>query len=86
MPFFKKKTEEEEKDKEKDKKEKEKKEEKKEKKEKKEKEKKIQSNKVKPQLNPYCTKCPHYPPQSLTPKDNRKYQKEKNYKKLYKVT
>ena len=42
----------------------------------------ICTTKVKPQLNPYCSKCPHKPPQSLTPKDERKYQKEKNYKKL----
>ena len=42
--------------------------------------------KVKPQLNPYCSKCPHKPPQSLTPKDDKKFQKEKNYKKLYKIT
>ena len=56
--------------------------------EKKEKKKKtqIRTTKVKPQLNPHCSKCPHMPPQSLTPKDERKYQKEKNYKKLYKIT
>ena len=55
---------------------------------KKEKNKKTQvcSTKVKPQLNPYCSECPHNPPKSLTPKDERKYQKEKNYKKLYKIT
>ena len=57
---------------------------------KKEKEKKkktqVRTTKVKPQLNPYCSKCPHKPPQSLTPKDERKFQKEKNYNKLYKIT
>ena len=46
----------------------------------------VRSTKVTPQLNPKCSKCPHKPPQSLTPKDERKYQKEKNYKKLYKIT
>ena len=46
----------------------------------------VQSTKVKSQLNPYCSECPHKSPQSLTPKDERKYQKEKNYKKLYKIT
>ena len=62
----------------------------KEKDEKKEKEKKnkaqVHSTKVKPQLNPHCSKCPHRPPQSLSPKDERKYQKQKNYSKLYKIT
>ena len=52
------------------------------KKEEKKKKTQICTTKVKPQLNPYCSKCPHKPPQSLTPKDERKYQKEKNYKKL----
>ena len=65
--------------------EKEEKEEKKEKKENKEK-KKTKQNKVKPQLNPYCNQCSHNPLQSLTPKDVKKYQKEKNYNKLYKLT
>ena len=46
----------------------------------------VWTTKVKPQLNPYCSKCPHKPPQSLTPKDERKFQKEKNYTKLYKIT
>ena len=46
----------------------------------------VRTTKVKPQLNPYCSKCPHKPPQSLTPKDERKFQKEKNYTKLYKIT
>ena len=46
----------------------------------------VRSTKIKPQLNPHCSQCPHKPPQSLTPKDERKYQKEKNYKKLYKIT
>ena len=44
------------------------------------------TNKVASQLNPYCSECPHRPQQSLTPKDERKYQKEKNYKKLYNLT
>ena len=48
--------------------------------------KKKKTNKIAPQLNPYCSECPHRPPQSLTPKDERKYQKQKNYKKLYKFT
>ena len=47
--------------------------------------KKKKSNKVSSQLNPYCSKCPHRPSQSLTPEDPRRYQKEKNYKKLYKI-
>ena len=51
-----------------------------------EKEKKKKTNKVATQLNPYCSKCPHRPAESLTPKDERKYQKQKNYKKLYKLT
>ena len=46
----------------------------------------VQTTKIKHQLNPYCNNCPHKPPQSLTPKDERKYQKEKNYTKLYKIT
>ena len=54
--------------------------------EKKKKEKKKKTNKVASQLNPYCSECPHRPQQSLTPKDERKYQKEKNYKKLYNLT
>ena len=54
--------------------------------EKKEKKKQVRCTKVKPQLNPHCSKCPHRPPQSLTPKDEKKFQKEKNYKKLYKIT
>ena len=53
---------------------------------KKEEEKKKKTNKVASQLNPYCSECPHRPQQSLTPKDERKYQKEKNYKKLYNLT
>ena len=52
----------------------------------KEEEKKKKTNKVASQLNPYCSECPHRPQQSLTPKDERKYQKEKNYKKLYNLT
>ena len=59
---------------------------KKKKEEKKKKEKKKKTNKVASQLNPYCSECPHRPQQSLTPKDERKYQKEKNYKKLYNLT
>ena len=54
--------------------------------EKKEKKKQVRCTKVKPQLNPHCSKCPHRPRQSLTPKDEKKFQKEKNYKKLYKIT
>ena len=54
--------------------------------EKKEKKKQVRCTKVKPQLNPHCSKCPHRPLQSLTPKDEKKFQKEKNYKKLYKIT
>ena len=52
--------------------------EKKEKDQKKKKKEKTQvgTTKVKPQLNPYCSKCPHKPPQSLTPKDERKYKKK----------
>ena len=46
----------------------------------------LRSNKVGSQLNPHCSKCPHKPPQSLTPKDSRKLQKQENYKKLYKIT
>ena len=46
----------------------------------------FRSNKVKTQLNPHCSECPHKPPQSLTPKDERKYQRGKNYSKLYKIT
>ena len=46
----------------------------------------VRSNKVGSQLNPHCSKCPHKPSQSLTPKDNRKLQKQENYKKLYKIT
>ena len=53
--------------------------------EKTEKEEKEKNNKIKPQLNPYCSKCPHRPPQSLTPEDPRRYQKEKSYKKLCKL-
>ena len=49
-------------------------------------EKKKKTNKIASQLNPYCSECPHRPKQSLTPKDERKYQKEKNYKKLYNLT
>ena len=56
------------------------------KKEKDEKKIQVRTIKVKPQLNPYCSQCPHKPPQSLSPKDERKYQKERNYKKLYKIT
>ena len=46
----------------------------------------VRCTKVKPQLNPHCSKCPHKPPQSVTPKDEKKFQKEKNYTKLYKIT
>ena len=46
----------------------------------------VRSNKVGSQLNPKCSKCPHKPPQSLTPKDSRKLQKQENCKKLYKIT
>ena len=67
-----------------DKKEKEKEKEKKE--EKKTKKTQVRSNKVKHQLNPHCSKCPHKPPQSLTPKDQKKLQSGKNYSKLYKIT
>ena len=55
-------------------------------KEKKDKNKKKKSNKVGSQLNPHCSKCPHKPQQSLTPKDSRKLQKQSNYSKLYKIT
>ena len=48
-------------------------------------EKEKEKNKIAPQLNPYCSECPHRPAESLTPKDERKYQKQKNYKKLYKL-
>ena len=61
-------------------------EEKRKKEEKKTKKTQVRSNKIKSQLNPHSSKCPHRPPQSLTPKDERKYQKEKNYSKLYKIT
>ena len=54
--------------------------------EKKNKKTQVRSNKVKPQLNPHCSKCPHKPPQSLTLKDEKKYQRGKNYNKLYKIT
>lgn len=57
-----------------------------EKKEKEEKKKTVQCTKVKLGVNPYCSKCPHRPPQSLTPKNENKYQKEKGYNKLYKIT
>ena len=53
---------------------------------KKDKNKKKKSNKVGSQLNPHCSKCPHRPQQSLTPKDSRKLQKQSNYSKLYKIT
>ena len=56
------------------------------KKKKRNKKKRKKTNKVASQLNPYCSECPHRPQQSLTPKDERKYQKEKNYKKLYNLT
>ena len=46
----------------------------------------VRCTKVKPQLNPHCSKCPHKPPQSLSPKDEKRYQKQKNYSKLYKIT
>ena len=46
----------------------------------------VQCTKVKLGVNPYCSKCPHRPPQSLTPKNENKYQKEKGYNKLYKIT
>ena len=64
----------------------------KEKDEKKEKEKEkknktqVRCTKVKPQLNSHCSKYPHKPPQSLTLKDEKKFQKTKNYTKLYKIT
>ena len=58
---------------------------KKEEEERKKKEKKKKTNKVATQLNPYCSKCPHRPAESLTAKDERKDQKQKNYKKLYKL-
>ena len=54
--------------------------------EKKDKKKIKKSNKVGSQLNPHCSKCPHRPQQSLTPKDSRKLQKQSNYSKLYKIT
>ena len=54
--------------------------------EKEEKKKTVQCTKVKLGVNPYCSKCPHRPPQSLTPKNENKYQKEKGYNKLYKIT
>ena len=57
--------------------------------EKEEKKKTVQCTKVKLGVNPYCSKCPHNPhkqPQSLTPKNENKYQKEKSYNKLYKIT
>ena len=58
----------------------------KEKEKEKEKKKIKKSNKVGSQLNPHCSKCPHNPQQSLTPKDSRKLQKQSNYSKLYKIT
>ena len=61
-------------------------EEKRKKEEKKTKKTQVRSNKVKHQLNPHCSKCPHRPPQSLTPKDQKKLQSGKNYSKLYKIT
>ena len=61
-------------------------EQKKEKEKEKKKKTQVRCTKIKPQLNPRCSKCPHKPPQSLTPKDERKFQKEKNYTKLYKIT
>ena len=92
MPFstktktydVKKKTDEQKKDKDKEKKDKDK--EKKDKDKEKKSKTQVRSTKVKPQLNPHCSKCPHRPPQSLTPKDERKYQRQKNYTKLYKIT
>ena len=54
--------------------------------EKEEKKKTVQCTKVKLGVNPYCSKCPHKPPQSLTPRNENKYQKEKSYNKLYKIT
>ena len=54
--------------------------------EKKEKKTPARCTKIKLQLKPHCSKCPQKPPQSLTPKDDKKFQNEKNYKKLYKIT
>ena len=54
--------------------------------EKEEKKKTVQCTKVKLGVNPYCSKCPHRPPQSLAPKNENKYQKKKSYNKLYKIT
>ena len=45
----------------------------------------VRWTKIKPQLNPHCSKWPHKPPQSLSPKDEKKYQKQKSYSKLYKI-
>ena len=59
---------------------------KKKKRKKKKQEKKVCYTKIKPMLNPHCSKCPHRPPQSLTPQNPSKYQKKKNYDKLYKMT
>ena len=50
---------------------------------KKQREKLKKSNQESETTNKYCSNCPHRPPQSLTPKDARKYQKERSYDKLY---
>ena len=50
----------------------------------KQKEKKQKSS---PTTTLYCSKCPHKPPQSLTPENEKRHQKqdEKSYNKLYKI-
>ena len=43
--------------------------------------------KVAPTTSLYCSECPHRPPQSLTPKNEKKHEKQdvKSYNKLYKM-
>ena len=53
--------------------------------EKEKKEKKKKQSSVGSALNPFCSECPHRPPQSLSPQNATKYQKERSYTKLYKL-
>ena len=53
--------------------------------EKERKEKKKKQSSVGSALNPFCSECPHRPPQSLSPQNATKYQTERSYTKLYKL-
>ena len=48
---------------------------------------KAKKQKSSPTTTLYCSKCPHKPPQSLTPENEKRHQKqdEKSYNKLYKI-